>query len=275
MSKAAFALEIAASISLWPALCTRASRESSKGLRTSKRSPVLIHCPATQQPNSPNLGFSFVLRGAWPSVALRSLSAVVLGSSSLHTLLWICFSILRECSSEIEMSDLRVVENILVRALEADLPAFHDHSLRGHLETRAHILLDQQYCTPRCMHELDRFEDLLQGQRIQTHGWFIHPDQGRFQHQGPGKFNQPLLSAGEISGFFHGAFRNHRKKFFHFLQAGFHQSPIIQDKAAQPDVFPHRYIRNETLVFTSLPAPQLEGLARSHAPERSSAISDL
>src|SRR6266699_5282475 len=69
----------------------------------------------------------------------------------------------RERSSQVQVTDLRVVQYVGVRSLQPNAPALHHHPMCRQTQTRAHILLNQHDCSaislhsPYCLnHQLER-----------------------------------------------------------------------------------------------------------------------
>ena len=46
-------------------------------------------------------------------------------------------------TSQVQVADLRIVQDLVMRPLQADLPAFHHDALRCEAQARTRILLDQ------------------------------------------------------------------------------------------------------------------------------------
>src|SRR5437868_8473229 len=98
-------------------------------------------------------------------------------------------SCVRERPTQVETTNLRIVQDLFVRPLQPPPPALQNYSIVGETQPCARVLLDQHDCAATALHHLDCIYHLLECPGIQPHRRLIQQDQTRVQHQAARKFD--------------------------------------------------------------------------------------
>src|SRR5437763_613352 len=109
-----------------------------------------------------------------------------------------CALRLGERSSKVEMTDLRVVQDVGVRTLQPHTPALQHDSVRGEAQARTCVLLDQHNRSATALHRLDCLYTRLKFLGIHPHRCFSNQVKPRFHNKTAAKLDYALLPPREV-----------------------------------------------------------------------------
>ena len=117
--------------------------------------------------------------------------------------------------AEVGVYDGLIGHQLLCRAFENDLSAFHDIAVRRNRKGLMGVLFDEEDCETFGVQLADDLEDGLNEKRRQSEGRFIEKQEFRLRHEPAGNGQHLLFPAGERACRGLAALAEDRKAFLH------------------------------------------------------------
>src|SRR5438105_15443063 len=172
---------------------------------------------------------------------------------------------------QIEAPDLRIVQHLRSRTLEAHAPTLHHDPVCGDAETRARVLLDQEQRASFTVHIADGREDKRTGLRIEAHGGLVEDEESGVEHERARKLDDLLLAPRQRGCRLMAPFRDDREAVADTLQPLLDQAAVTHAVGAQPDVLPDAHRGKEAALLGHLDDAAGEDRARALALDRAAA----
>src|SRR6185312_11950155 len=181
----------------------------------------------------------------------------------------------REGAAQVEVPDLRIVENFGVRTRQFDTSALQYNTLIGDAQSGARVLLDEQDGSTTALHNLNGINHLLEGTWIESHRRLVQQNHTRFQHQAARELYQALLTARQARSLLFCPLLDDWKHLLYLRHAPRNQALIVEDIGSQAYILLDGHSRKQAMVLRYLHNAQIKHLARTETTDLASIEHDL